>query len=163
MKFLLPLLVLAAEPAPEGEAGEIATAFGEIVALPGEVSLAAASLGEGEPRFFLTQKAWVELATGEGRANPRELVAKLDPLRAERGLDALTGEPARLRAADVRHPFVRYRRSAGRGALAVSVLLRNRSGRWIGLAVIWNGDPAAMDEARLESAVERLVLAMPDD
>ena len=162
MKFLLPLLLLAAEPAPEPGVEEIAAAFGGIVELPGEVSLAAASLGKGEPQYFLTQKAWVELATGEGRATPWELVARLDAIRAAGTLDKLSGEPGPLRAVAARHPYFGYRRAAAPGAASMSVLLRNRSGRWIGLGVVWNGDPAVVDEARLAAAVERLVGAMPD-
>ena len=164
MKFLLPLLLLgAAEPAPKQGVEEIAAAFGAIADLPGEVSLAAASLGEGEPRYFLTQKAWLELATGEGSATPLELVARLDSIRAAGPLDALSGDPRLLSAAAARHPFLGYRRGSAPGAQSWSVLLRNRGGRWIGVAVIWNGDAAIVDEARLTAAVERLVLAMPDD
>ena len=164
MKLLLPLLLLAAaEPSPKSGVEEVAAAFGAIVDLPGDVALAAASLGKGEPRYFLTQEAKRTLETGEGRATPLELVARLDSIRAAGDVAALADEPRLMRAAAARHPFFRTRRGSAPGAQSMSVLMRNRSGRWIGLAVIWNGDPAAVDETVLAAAVERLVLAMPDD
>ncbi len=48
----------------ESSAADVATVFGEMVALPGEVSLAAARLEEGGPAHFLTQKADRPLAIG---------------------------------------------------------------------------------------------------
>jgi hypothetical protein len=48
----------------ESSAADLATLFGEIVGLPGEVSLAAARLEEGGPAGFLTQKADRPMAIG---------------------------------------------------------------------------------------------------
>jgi len=54
------LLVVGAE----SSAADVPALFGEIVGLPGEVSLAAARLEEAEPTDFLTQKAERPLAIG---------------------------------------------------------------------------------------------------
>ncbi|HEX8572347.1 MAG TPA: serine hydrolase [Allosphingosinicella sp.] len=51
----------AAEPSP---AAQVPALFGEIVGLPGDVSLVAARLEEGGPANFLTQKAERPLAIG---------------------------------------------------------------------------------------------------
>ncbi|HYJ82961.1 MAG TPA: serine hydrolase [Allosphingosinicella sp.] len=48
----------------ESSAADVPALFGEIVGLPGEVSLAAARLEEGGPANFLTQKAERPLAIG---------------------------------------------------------------------------------------------------
>lgn len=48
----------------ESSAADVAAVFGEIVGLPGEVSLAAARLEESRPVNFLTQKAERPLAIG---------------------------------------------------------------------------------------------------
>ncbi|HEX8225375.1 MAG TPA: serine hydrolase [Allosphingosinicella sp.] len=67
---LLPLLLLGSVAAPaaaaEPAAAQVATLFGEIVGLPGEVSLAAARLEEAGPAHFLTQQAGRPLAIGSG-------------------------------------------------------------------------------------------------
>lgn len=67
-KLLLPLLLLGAVAGPaqaaEPAAAQVPALFGEIVGLPGEVSLAAARLEEGGPAYFLTQKAERPLAIG---------------------------------------------------------------------------------------------------
>jgi beta-lactamase class A len=54
------LLVAGAEM----KSDDVATLFGELVGLPGEVSLAAARLEEAGPAYFLTQKAERPLAIG---------------------------------------------------------------------------------------------------
>ncbi len=54
------LLVIGAE----ASAADVATVFGEMVGLPGEVSLAAARLEEAGPASFLTEKADRPLAIG---------------------------------------------------------------------------------------------------
>ena len=68
MRKLLPLLLLAAVAGParsaEPVSAQVPALFGEIVGLPGEVSLAAARLEEGGPAYFLTQKAERPLAIG---------------------------------------------------------------------------------------------------
>jgi hypothetical protein len=161
---LLPLLLLAAaEPSQQPKPEEVAEAYAAVVELPGEVSLAAAVLGDGEPRTFLTNGAWVALDTGGGKATPLELLAKLDAMRAGGALKAMTDVPPSLRAAAAKHPFYGFRRGAGPGAASMGVLLKNRSGRWLGFAVIWNGEAAVVDEARLAAALERLILLMPDE
>lgn len=71
MDALLALsLLIAALPAPahaaEPRADQVGTVFGEIVGLPGEVSLAAARLEQGGPANFLTQKAERPMAIGSG-------------------------------------------------------------------------------------------------
>ena len=48
----------------EVQGDSVRAVFGEITALPGEVSLAAARLGDGEPVNILTQKAETSLAIG---------------------------------------------------------------------------------------------------
>ena len=66
--LLIPASValLAAGPAQAAEpaAAQVPALFGEIVGLPGEVSLVAARLEEGGPANFLTQKAERPLAIG---------------------------------------------------------------------------------------------------
>lgn len=68
MRTLLPLLLAGAVPGAAGAAeppsAQVPALFGEIVGLPGEVSLAAARLEEGGPANFLTQKAERPLAIG---------------------------------------------------------------------------------------------------
>jgi beta-lactamase class A len=69
MRKLLFLLLIAAPAAAPAHAAEptsaqAGTLFGEIVGLPGEVSLAAARLEEGGPAYFLTQKSERPLAIG---------------------------------------------------------------------------------------------------
>lgn len=166
MKPLLPLLSLlllaGANPVPEPRPEDVAQAYASVVELPGEVSLAVAVLGDGEPRTFLTKRAWVALETGEGKATPLELLAQLDAMRAGAAPKAPTDLPPFLRAASATHPVYAYRRSAGPGAVSMSVLLKNQSGRWLGFAVVWNGEAAVVDEARLAAAVERLILLMPN-
>lgn len=67
-KLLLPALLLATVAAPahaaEPVSAQVPALFGELVGLPGEVSLAAARLEEGGPAPFLTQKAGRPLAIG---------------------------------------------------------------------------------------------------
>lgn len=166
MKLILPLLLLllaAAEPSPQPRPEDVAQAYAAVVGLPGEVSLAAAVLGDGEPHAFLTKRAWVALETGEGKASPLELLAKLDVVRAGGAPKPMADMPPFLRAAATNHPVYAYRSSAGPGAVSMSVLMKNRSGRWLGFAVIWNGDAPIVDEARLAVAVERLILLMPNE
>jgi hypothetical protein len=167
VKWLLPLLALllgaAAEPSEQFRPEEVAQAYAAIVELPGEVSLAAATFGDGGPRTFLTKRDWIALETGEGRATPRELLAKLDAMRTAGTLEPMAEVPPALRTAAAKHPVYAYRRSAAAGAASISVLLKNRSGRWLGFAVIWNGDAAAVDEARLAAGLERLILLMPHE
>ena len=64
--MLIALLAATAGPARSAEppAAQVPALFGEIVGLPGEVSLAAARLEEGGPAHFLTQKAERPLAIG---------------------------------------------------------------------------------------------------
>lgn len=66
--LLLSLLLLGAVGGPAGAAeppaAQVPALFGEIVGLPGEVSLAAARLEEAGPAHFLTQKAERPLAIG---------------------------------------------------------------------------------------------------
>lgn len=64
--MLMALLAVAAGPAGAAEpsSAQVPALFGEIVGLPGEVSLAAARLEEGGPAHFLTQKAERPLAIG---------------------------------------------------------------------------------------------------
>ena len=64
--LLLSLLLLGAGAAQAAEppSAQVPALFGEIVGLPGEVSLAAARLEESGPANFLTQKAERPLAIG---------------------------------------------------------------------------------------------------
>lgn len=68
MRALLWLLLLLGSAAParaaEPAAAQVGPLFGEIVGLPGEVSLAAARLEESGPADFLTEKAGRPLAIG---------------------------------------------------------------------------------------------------
>lgn len=66
LSLALAAAALAAGPltAAEPAAAQVASLFGEIVGLPGEVSLAAARLEDGGPARFLTEKADRPLAIG---------------------------------------------------------------------------------------------------
>lgn len=64
--LLLGLLAVPAKGAEPSPKDAMPALFGEIVGLPGEVSLAAARLDESGPTLFLTQKAERPMAIGSG-------------------------------------------------------------------------------------------------
>ena len=164
---MTPALILLALALGGGAAGpasaqpgaqEVGNAFAGIVALPGDVSLAAASLGEGKPRFFLTEKMWRELETGDGTDSPEQMVGQIDAARkAGRKLRAAPGP---FRAQATRFSHFAYAAASASGAQSMRFLLRNKRGRWIALVVIWNGEKA--NEAGLAVPVARLLALMAE-
>ena len=144
--------------AAEPTAQEIGYAFAAVVGLPGEVSLAAASLAKTEPRFFLTQRMWRELETGNGTASPEHLVGEIAAAWKEGR--KLSSDPGPFRAQAARFRYFGYAGASAQGAQSMRFLLRNKRGRWIAFVVIWNGEAA--DEAGLALPVGRLLALMAE-
>jgi hypothetical protein len=161
MRPLLPLLLLlgaAAASAPAAaapiQAEEIGAAFEAIVDLPGDVSLAAALVDEDEPRYFLTQESERALALG----SPADAVRRLASVRKsghERALAVLAAGSWPYGATSGRYDFFGAEETFQPGAAALSFLLKNRSGRWIAVSVVWEGASATPDALR--PSVERLL------
>jgi hypothetical protein len=127
----------AADPSAE----EVGAAFARVVDLPGEVSLAAALIERGGPRFFLTQKAERSMPTGpKGEvASPRELVTRVHARRQSNLSIVHTG-------------------AASPGAVSKIWRIRSREGRLILVAAVWNGKAANLPA--LETAAEPLLKLM---
>lgn len=158
---MIPLLAVAAPAMAEPRAEAVGAAFARVVGLPGEVSLAAGLVGAGEPRFFLTEKAERPLLTAEGPRSPAELVRQLGTVRQsgkKEALKRLAGNECPGRNASQGYRYFGCESGSVPGAVSVSYLLRNRAGRWIALAIVWNGETA--EQGALAAAVEPLLRLM---
>jgi hypothetical protein len=100
------------------------------------------------------------IADAEWFASPADLVRTLDWLRRSGdpvALDLLAINPGLERSLAGNFAYFGYKGGSEPGVLSMSFLLRNREGRWLAVAAIWNNEAAPLDEAKFVALMSRLV------
>jgi hypothetical protein len=77
-------------------------------------------------------------------------------------LDILAINPGIGRPAAARFAYVGYKGGSETGVIAMSFLVRSRSGTWHAVAASWNNPAAKVEEDRFVLLVSRAVALLPD-